>query len=65
MAGLEEDKAGSFFSQVFLDAYKTGNVGVVLELLKGGVDPNQADEVRGITTVYSANIILTQYVSVG
>ena len=36
------------FSQAFLDACKTGNMGVVLELLECGADPNQADKVRGI-----------------
>ena len=36
------------FLQALLDACKTGNVGVVMELLKGGANPNQADEVRGI-----------------
>ncbi len=35
--------------QSFLEACKAGNVGVVLELLEGGADPNQADEVRGMS----------------
>ncbi len=35
--------------QTFLEACKTGNVGVVLELLEGGADPNQADEVRAVS----------------
>ncbi len=38
----------AFFSKEFLDACKTGNVGVVLELLECGADPNQADKVRVI-----------------
>ena len=41
----------AFFSQEFLDACKTGNVGVVLELLECGADPNQADKVRGILSL--------------
>ncbi|XP_064395548.1 uncharacterized protein LOC135342673 isoform X3 [Halichondria panicea] len=32
----------------FLEACKTGDVGVVLELLECGADPNQADEATGI-----------------
>ncbi len=36
------------FFQAFLDACETDNVGVVLELLECGADPNQADKVRGI-----------------
>ena len=31
-----------------MEACKTGDVGVVLELLECGADPNQADKVRGI-----------------
>ncbi len=37
--------------QSFLEACKAGNVGVVLELLEGGADPNQGDMVRGMRTV--------------
>ena len=33
------------FLQSFLEACKTGNVGVVQLALEGGADPNQADEV--------------------
>ncbi len=40
------------FSQAFLDACKTGNVGVVLELLECGADHNQADKVRGSANNY-------------
>ncbi len=37
--------------QSLLKACKAGNVGVVQELLDGGADPNQADEVRRMRTV--------------
>ncbi len=33
------------FLQSFMEACKTGNVGVVQLALEGGADPNQADEV--------------------
>ncbi|XP_064395629.1 uncharacterized protein LOC135342727 [Halichondria panicea] len=38
----------------FLDACKTGNVGVVLELLECGADPNQADK-DGVTALHWAS----------
>ncbi len=50
-----------FFSQAFLDACKTGNVGVVLELLECGVDPNQADKVRGILSTVPICLLVDDY----
>lgn len=35
------------FTQSLLEACKAGSEKIVLELLVGGVDANQADEVRG------------------
>ncbi len=54
-----------FFSQAFLDACKRGNVGVVLELLECGVDPNQADKVRGILSTLSICLLVDDIVSTG
>ncbi|XP_064395496.1 ankyrin-3-like isoform X2 [Halichondria panicea] len=41
--------------QAFLDACGTGNVGVVLELLECGADPNQADKDDDWTALYWAS----------
>ncbi len=54
-----------FFSQAFLDACKTGNVGVVLELLECGVDPNQADKVREILSTVPICLLVDDIVSTG
>ncbi len=54
-----------FFSQAFLDACKTGDVGVVLELLECGVDPNQADKVRGILSTVPICLLVDDIVSTG
>ncbi len=54
-----------FFSQAFLDACKTGDVGVVLELLECGVDPNQADKVREILSTVPICLLVDDIVSTG
>ncbi len=55
----------AFLSQEFLDACKTGNVGVVLELLECGADPNQADKVRGILSTVPICPLVDDIVSTG
>ncbi len=52
VSGVNAVNVVYYFSlQSFIDACKTGNVGVVQELLKRGADPNQTDEeVRSLTS---------------